>query len=154
MRVEWSDNSAPGILRGLLDAKLAYRAVNAAARSYKSDVLAFIGQGAAFTARKGGPLEKSIKWRTDGPGALAFTKARHAAILEGGSRPHAIEPKARRGGKALKFSVGEGGFLFRKRAQHPGTAAEPFFFADFAAREARMAAAAAAAVDAKLRSAT
>jgi hypothetical protein len=139
------------VLESLLDAKLASKAANAAARSYKSDVLGYVRGGAAFMARQGGPLEKSIKWAADGPGSKVYTKARHAAIMEGGSRPHTIGPKGRRKRKVIRFDSGAaGGRLFRRLVQHPGTQAMPFFFADMSAREGRIGAAVAGILAGKL----
>jgi hypothetical protein len=148
-RVDWTDNGAPSILRGLMDARLASKAANAAAKSYKGDVLDYVAQGAPFVARRGGPLERSIKWRTDGQGAKVYTKARHAVMLEDGTRAHAIGPRGKRKRKAVKFSA-EGGFLIRRAVAHPGTPAKSFFFAQFAERSNRMAQASAGVLAARL----
>lgn len=48
--------------------------------------------------------------------------ASYAVIIEKGSVPHVIEPRFK---KMLRFPV-EGGFVFRRRVQHPGTKAMPF----------------------------
>lgn len=51
-----------------------------------------------------------------------FAGAPYAAAVEDGTRPHVIEAKHRR---ALRIPI-EGGFLFRRRVNHPGTQAQPF----------------------------
>lgn len=48
--------------------------------------------------------------------------APYALAVEEGTRPHEIRPKYRR---ALRIPI-EGGYLFRKAVQHPGTAPQPF----------------------------
>jgi hypothetical protein len=137
---EFQAGRALPVLASLLDSKLASKAANAAAKSYKTDVLGYVRGGAAFMARQGGPLEKSIRWAAEGPGAKVYTRAKHAAIMEGGSRPHAIGPKGRRKRKTIRFDSGAaGGRLFRKLVQHPGTQPMPFFFADMSARQGRIA---------------
>jgi hypothetical protein len=149
LRLDWNAGQAVSVLAVLQDERLTMKAANAAAKEFKGDILDYVDEGKSFTNR--GKHQKFIKWRTDGPGALVYTKARHLVWMEQGTGAHAIGPRRRgkRKAKVLRFKAG-GGFLFRKRVQHPGTRPLPFFFADFAAREAKMREAVAGVLAAKL----
>jgi hypothetical protein len=124
-------------LAALRDQKLALKAADAAASSFTDDVREYVGSGHAHFTRVGGKFAKSIKIKYPRDGALVQCKAKHAAALEYGTRPHEIEPRARRGKRALRFTEGQG-VLARRRVQHPGTKPYPFFYADLPARKARM----------------
>jgi hypothetical protein len=147
LRLDWTPVQAVSVLAMLQDARLAMKAANAAAKEFKGEVLDYIEEGKSFTNR--GKHQKFIKWRTDGPGAMVYTKAKHLAWMEQGTGDHAISPRGRSQRKVLRFKAG-GGFLFRKLVRHPGTRPLPFFFADFTAREAKMREAAAGVLAAKL----
>jgi hypothetical protein len=149
LSLEWHFGLAPSILAALQDERLAVKAANAMARAYKEEILNYVEEGRSFTNR--GKHLKFIKLKFEGPGAMVYTKAKHLVWMEGGTGPHAISPRGRgkRKAKVLRFKAG-GGFLFRKLVQHPGTRPLPFFFADFAAREVKMKAAAQGVLAAKL----
>jgi hypothetical protein len=59
---------------------------------------------------------------TEATGVLEST-AETSALLNDGTRPHTIVPNRAR---ALRFEVG-GTVVFAMRAEHPGTAPDPFF---------------------------
>ena len=115
--------------RVLADA--AVFAAKVGAQEYTESVLDYIRLGRSFTSRTG-QLEQSIGWRPTNAGALVFANAEHGPHIEYGTKPHVIKPKNR---KALRFGV-PGGFAFAKGVKHPGTTAQPFFFADAERREA------------------
>lgn len=121
-------------LGAIRDGKLAMRGANAIARSFLDDTLDYIAEGKSFTDR--GKHIKHIRWRPVDGGALVYTRARHLLYMEQGTGPHVIGPRARRQGRAIRFSAG-GGVLLRNRVHHPGTRPVPFFFADLSARMAR-----------------
>ncbi|ASF48757.1 transcriptional regulator [Methylovulum psychrotolerans] len=109
---------------------------NAAAESYTDDTLDWVAEGKSFTSRTG-QLEQSVGWRPLGDGsAEIYANAEYALYVEEGTRPHVILPK---NGRALKIPTsGGGGYILRRKVNHPGTAPMPFFFADGAGREQRM----------------
>ncbi|PPD36064.1 MAG: transcriptional regulator [Methylomonas sp.] len=107
---------------------------NAAAESYVDDTLDWIQSGQAFEGHTG-QLEQSINWRPESGGvAEVFANAAYAGYVEFGTRPHVIEPKPGRKGLKIPVSTG-GGFIIRRRVNHPGSKAHPFFFADQDNRE-------------------
>ncbi|WP_280188863.1 MULTISPECIES: hypothetical protein [Nocardia] len=53
---------------------------------------------------------------------LVFARARHAAYVHDGTRPHEIRPL---NAKALRFEAG-GRVVFARRVWHPGYAGNPF----------------------------
>lgn len=149
LSIEWRfrDTDTLSVLAGLKDQRLYMKAIDAAAKSYREDVLKYVAEGKSFTDR--GKHLKFIKLNfPPGPSAMVYTKAKHLVWMEGGTGPHPIAPRDHggkkrgrgRGHKVLAFNEGgEGGsLLFRKLVNHPGTRPIPFFFADMPAREARM----------------
>ena len=107
-------------------------ATKVGAQEYTESVLDYIRLGRSFTSRTG-QLEQSITWRATNDGdAVVSANAEHAPHIEYGTAPHVIKPKA--GRKFLRFP-GAGGFVFAKQVNHPGTTAQPFFFADGQRRE-------------------
>ncbi len=131
--IERLSGFGPHVLRG------ARRGVLAAARSYTKDVKAYLNSGRGPGTRSG-HLRQSTDWRPEGEmGAVVFVQAPHAVYVEEGTKPHIIRPHRR---KALKIpNPSGGGYLIRAKVRHPGTSAQPFFFADFPARQSRMLAA-------------
>lgn len=108
--------------------------VLAAAETYTEMVHDFIDSGQSFESQSG-ELQQSIGWRPDGDGAVVYANAPHAGYVEDGTKPHVIRPKNR---KALRFAGDGGGFVFAREVNHPGTEAQPFFFADMANRKSAM----------------
>lgn len=133
--------STPSVLAALGDARTLQRVVYAAAESYTDDVLDWIRDGKSFTPRHGGAgLEGAINWRPAGNGAAEVTADKdYASYVEEGTPAHVIRPKDR---KALKINVSGGGYVLRREVHHPGSKPFPFMFADQAARESYMLAAA------------
>lgn len=152
--VEWNSGKALTALEMIKSQRLAFKAGNAAAKTYQQEILDYIRSGASFTSSGGKRTEKSIKWSFDGPGARIFTHARRAVWIEQGTGIHGplhhtyeIWPwKA----KALRLKLASGARFAAHIKAHPGMRARPFFFSDFPRREARMLAAAAAVIERKL----
>ena len=110
-------------------------AIMSMAESYTDDTLDFIQQGRGFQNRTG-QLAQSIGWRPTGQdSAQVYANASYAAFVEFGTRPHVIMPKP--GRKALKIPVA-GGYILRRKVNHPGSRRFPYFFADRPKREERM----------------
>ncbi|WP_197485081.1 hypothetical protein, partial [Methylomonas koyamae] len=79
--------------------------------------------------------------------ATVYANKEYAPYVEFGTEPHVIEPKP--GRKGLKIPTGGvsspvgpqragGGYIVRRRVNHPGSDPYPFFFADFAERQRDM----------------
>jgi hypothetical protein len=113
---------------GLLAAKRA-------AEDYVDEIHKTIKSGRSFTPRTG-QLEQSINWRPTDGGALVSAGAKYARYVEYDTPPHVIRPKP--GRKALRWFPGGGGVAFAREVNHPGTRGQPFFFADFGARQTRL----------------
>ncbi|WP_020160522.1 hypothetical protein [Methylobacter marinus] len=131
---------APSVLAALSHPALAQQLVNVAAESYVDDMHDWIDAGRAFTPREG-QLQQSINWHPLGNGAAVIyanaANAAYAGFVEDGTAPHVIEPKP--GRKGLKIpAAGGGGYVIRRRVNHPGSRPHPFFFADQADRSRRM----------------
>ena len=131
--IERLSGFGPNVLRG------ARRGVLAAAQSYARDVQEFLDSGRGPGTRSG-HLSQSVGWRPEGEmGAVVYVQAPHAEYVEEGTKPHIIRPRRR---KALKIPNPSGqGYLIRAKVSHPGTTAQPFFYADLPARRSRMLAA-------------
>lgn len=143
--ISWDPGQALSVLDSLRDAKLAALASKAAAETYTDQVLDYIQLGKSFRS-KTGQTEQSIGWRPEGDGAVVRANAETALYLEEGTglygpkkARYPIRPKPGGGRKFLRIPVAGGGYLFRKLVMHPGIQAKPFFFADFEAREEKMA---------------
>jgi hypothetical protein len=84
-----------------------------------------VQQHPGFT-RRTGELQDSTKWRlirTAGGRVLRVQNAaKHARPIESGSRAHVIQARP---GKVLRFRSG-GGFVFRRKVNHPGNRAYRF----------------------------
>lgn len=129
--------NAPSVLASLVDQRNAHAVVNAAAESFVDDTLDWIKAGKGFTPRTG-QLEQSINWRPAGNGiAEVFAQAEYAPYVEYGTSPHVIEPKPGRGGLKIPVSGG-GGYIIRRKVNHPGSKPHPFFFADLDNRKQHM----------------
>ena len=118
-----------------------------AAEGYAEDVLEWIKAGRSYKPappRDGITIEQGIGWRPQGQGAVVFSQAPHGQYVEYDTRAHLIRPKP--GRKALRWFPAGGGMMIRRAVRHPGTKAQPFFFADLEARQGRMLAAAREAV--------
>ena len=77
---------------------------------------------------RSGRLQKSIKGFVYSSGNKAYVRAgaKHAHLVEYGTRPHEIRAgRARKRGRARRALLLPGGVL-RASAQHPGSAAQPF----------------------------
>jgi hypothetical protein len=142
IRFTWNASLALPVLHALQDPRLEARCARAAAERYTESILGWIALGRSFTSRTG-QLEQSIGWRPDGDGAVVYANAEHALYIEQGTglygpyqQAYAIQPKP--GRKALRLPVPGGGYRFRRKITHPGTQAQPYFFADFEAREHSM----------------
>lgn len=126
--------NTPSVLAALSDPRNVQLVANAAAESYVDDTLDWIQSGEAFQGRTG-QLEQSINWRSARGGvAEVFAQADYANYVEFGTRPHVIEPKPGRKGLKIPVTTG-GGFIIRRRINHPGSKPHPFFFADRDNRE-------------------
>ena len=127
----------PSVLEALRNPANSQLIANAAAECYTDDTLDWIAQGESFTSRTG-QLEQSIGWLPLGGGkAEVFANAHYALYVEDGTEPHVITPKP--GGKALKIPVsGGGGYILRRKVNHPGSRAHPFFFAELDNRKQHM----------------
>ncbi|MBV5274451.1 MAG: hypothetical protein JZU52_12680 [Lamprocystis purpurea] len=112
-------------------------AVLRAAESYADDIHDWVRAGRAYTDRTG-HLTQETDWHPTGDGALIYSNKEYARYVEFGTAAHVIAPKP--GRQALRFFTGGpgGGQVIRRAVTHPGTKPRPFFFADAAAREARM----------------
>lgn len=130
-------NNIPSVLAALADPRNAQLAANAAAESFVDDVHDYIDAGKAFEPHTG-QLQQSINWHPDGNGsAVIYANAAYAWFVEHGTEPHVIEPKAGRQG--LKIPVADGGgYIIRRKVNHPGSDPHPFFFADLDNRKRRM----------------
>jgi hypothetical protein len=128
-------------------------AAKRAAEDYSDAIHDWVGAGRAYKVDKNTTLQ-ATGWHPQGDGAVVYSNGPHAAYLEFDTKPHLIRPKP--GRKALRFFMGGpgGGQLIRRSVQHPGTKAQPFFFADQANRQAGMLAAAREAVAEVLGAAT
>jgi hypothetical protein len=131
------DTNLPSVLQALADPALLDRAAYAAAESYNDDIHDWIDSGRAFHAHTGA-LEQSINWRPAGQAtADVYAQAGYAGFVEKGTGPHVIEPKP--GRKGLKIPVGGGGgYIIRRKVNHPGSRPYPFFFADLENRKQHM----------------
>ncbi|GAB6043581.1 hypothetical protein [Endothiovibrio diazotrophicus] len=119
----------PGIL-----ASLAEPIAGVAAEEYTEAVLDWIGAGKVSTKSSG--LEQGIGWIAAAGGAVeVFSASSRSRWIEEGTRPHVIKPRP--GRQALKIPT-PGGYILRRQVNHPGTKAQPFFFADLANRQERM----------------
>jgi len=128
----------PSVLAALQNPAIAGQVAKAAAERYTDETLDYIAQRRSFTGRTG-QLEQSIGWRPLGnEAAEVYVNAEYAPYVEYGTRPHVIRPKP--GRKALKIPV-PGGYVLRRKVNHPGSRPYPFFFADRSHREQAMAAA-------------
>jgi len=114
----------------------------AAAESWVTDTLDWIGTGQSFTSRTGG-LEGAISFAPEGDGAKVFANKDYTGYVEfgtgvpAGHEPWTIEPKP--GRKALKIPTGGvGGYVLRRKVTMQGAKARPFFFADKDARIERV----------------
>lgn len=134
--IELDLGKTPSVLAGLVDRGVLRAMAKAAAESYVDDIHDWIAAGKGFTPRTpGGGLEQAINWRSSGDSAEVFANKDYAPYVEFGTGPHVIEPKP--GRKGLKIPVsGGGGFIVRRKVNHPGSRPHPFFFAD---RDNRMA---------------
>lgn len=63
-----------------------------------------------------------------------FNRAKHAAILESGSRPHIIRVRSR---NHLRFRGRNGQWVFRESVRHPGTKPYRFMSSAYAASNVR-----------------
>jgi hypothetical protein len=142
IRIEWNPGSALSILHALQDPRLAVRCAKVAAQAYHESILDWIAMGHSFTSRTG-QLEQGIGWRPDGDGAVVYANAEHALYIEQGTglygpyhQSYTIQPKP--GRKALRLPIPGGGSVLRRKVIHPGIQAQPYFFADFDARETSM----------------
>lgn len=73
--------------------------------------------------------------RTSGGRVLKFfNKARHAAALESGTRPHIIRSRS---GGYLRFRGRDGNWVFRRSVRHPGTKPYRFMSSAYTAANAR-----------------
>lgn len=132
------------VLHSLMDARTAQQAANAAAESYTTDILDWIGAGRSFKPSLGSAgLEGAISWHPQGGGAVVYANKEYARYVEEGTgiyaghQPWTIYPKP--GRMALKIPVaGGGGYLLRKLAHHKGSRPMPFFYADLDGRKERM----------------
>jgi len=115
-------------------------AAKRAAEQYADDVHDYIRAGHSYTPgppRAGQTIEQGLGWHAQGEGAVVFAQTPHSVYVEYDTRPHLIRPKP--GRKALRwFPGGTGGAMIRREVHHPGTTAQPFFFADLPARQGRM----------------
>jgi hypothetical protein len=120
----------PAALDLLADEANAQRLANVAAETYVDDMRDWIRSGQSFVTRTG-KLWQSIGWLPASAGeAEIFANAAYAAYVEDGTEPHTILPKPRR--FALKIPVlGGGGYILRKKVNHPGSRAYPYFFAEY-----------------------
>ena len=151
--------NAPSVLEALRNPRNAQRVASAMAESYVTDIHDWIEAGHSFTSRYG-HLQQAINWRPTGNGtAQVYVRdqtfdnydeeldyrfeanpAGYAWDVEKGTRAHVIGPKA--GRKGLKVPVsGGGGYIIRRSVNHPGSQAQPYFFADSANRSQHMQAA-------------
>ncbi len=122
----------PSVLAALANERTAQRVASAAAESYTDDMLDWIRDGHGFTPRTG-QLEQSIGWRGLGNGsAEVYANAAYARWVEDGTAAHVILPSQR---QALKIPVPGLGYVLRRRVNHPGSRAHPFFFADLDNRQ-------------------
>ncbi|WP_295440961.1 hypothetical protein [uncultured Thiodictyon sp.] len=124
-------------------------AAKRAAEVYVDAMHEYIRAGRAYTPRPpvaGQTIEQGLGWHAQGDGAVIYSQTPHGVYVEFDTRPHLIAPRP--GRKALRWFGGGpgGGMLIRRVVHHPGTKAQPFFFADQPARQARMLAAATEAV--------
>ena len=146
----------PSVLAALSSPSIAQRVASAAAESYNDDVHDWIDAGRGFTPQYG-HLQQAVNWRPVGNGAAevyirdqtfrnynqkldyAFdaNPAGYAWFVEHGSGPHVIGPKAGRKGIKIPVSGGDG-YILRRSANHPGSRARPFFYADQAGRSQRI----------------
>lgn len=135
MRISIDLQSDPRIRRmpGVLE-RIAPMVANVAAEQWVEETLDWIASGRSFVSRTG-QLEQSIGWAPSGTGAEVYANAEHARYVEEGTKPHAIEPKAR---KALKVMMPGGGYILRKMVDHPGSKPYPFLFADVEGRKERL----------------
>lgn len=139
--------NVPSVLAALADERNAQAVVNAAAESLVDDMHDWIEAGHAFTPRTG-HLQQSINWLPAGNGvAHVYANAVYAGWVEKGTDPHVILPKA--GRKGLKIPTGGvsspvgpqmagQGYVIRRKVNHPGSKAHPYFFADLDNRSAHM----------------
>jgi hypothetical protein len=130
----------PSVLAALSDARNAQLMVNAAAERYVDDTHDWIDADKAFTPHTG-QLQQSINWRPAGNGsAEVYANAKYAGYVEHGTDAHVIAPKS--GRKGLKIPVsGGGGYIVRRKVNHPGSKPHPYFFADQGNRTEHMLAA-------------
>ncbi|TAN52010.1 MAG: hypothetical protein EPN21_05090 [Methylococcaceae bacterium] len=132
---------ARSVLRALAADETAQLIANAAGESYRDDTLDWIAAGKSFTPRNGGAgLEGAIQSLPFPGGAEVSASKNYAGFVEFGTGPHVIKPKSDREG--LKRNVPGGGYVLKREIHHPGSKPYPYFFADMAAREASMLAAA------------
>jgi len=90
------------------------------------DGTTYEGWSGKFTSRTG-ELRSSIKTFVVGGITMGYVGsvvayARHAAMVEYGTKPHVIAARRK---KFLRFEVG-GNVLFRRAVNHPGTFPRPF----------------------------
>jgi len=117
-------------------------AAKRAAEQYADDIHDWIRAGKSYTPRPpvagDKTIEQGLGWKAQGEGAVVFSQTWPRALyIEFGTRAHLIRPKP--GRKALRwFPGGTGGAMIRREVHHPGTTAQPFFFADLPARQGRM----------------
>lgn len=137
LKISLDLGDAPSVLAALGDQRSLQAVVNAAAESYVDDTLDYIKAGRAFTPHTG-QLEQSINWLPTGNNAAEiYANAAYAPFVEYGTQPHVIQPKD--GRKGLKIPVsGGGGYIVRRKVNHPGSKPHPFFFADQDSRQAHM----------------
>lgn len=145
LHLTWDATAALGLLHELQDPALAGRIAKHAAEAYTDSILDWIAMGNSFRGRTG-QLEQSIGWRPDG---VVYANAEYAPYLEFGTGTHgpkaqAYEIKPKAGRKALRWPIGGAqfgpprGYGMAKKIIHPGIKAQPYFFADFEARESTL----------------
>jgi len=116
--------------------KAAALAVRAAARRYVEAIKEYVEKEKPFKPRTGNLLQ-TVHWRPVGLFATEVLGAgdtvKYGYFLEFGTKgPYIIRPRKR---KALKIPTEEG-YIFRKKAVHPGIPPRPWFYTDYAKTEA------------------
>lgn len=137
LNIQIDAGDVPSVLAALADQRNANAVVNAAAETFVDDVLDWVKAGKGFTSRTG-KLEQSIVWwPLGGNAAEVYANADYAPHVEYGTSPHVIEPRAGRKGMKIPVSGG-GGYIIRRKVNHPGSKPHPFFFADLDNRKQHM----------------
>jgi hypothetical protein len=77
----------------------------------------------AYAPKRTGDLAKSIEFHLTGHSLVVAAHAPYAAWVELGTRPHVILPK---NAQALRWYGSDGGAVFARRVNHPGTRPEPY----------------------------